>query len=552
MPTSENDVMPSDLRDTIKTSVLKHASDDLVLTGVDGNPTPRLFDFRAILLEPRWLDAYTELFWKRFESKLPFQVCAMESAGISLVSAIVMKSITRGTPVNGLYVRKSRKKHGLMKILEGTPTKDPVILVDDLINSGRTFEKQIKVLEEHGLAVSDLYALLAFRTIDAYQFASKRGIGITTEFTLGDFDLPLEQDPSPQPLGEAFEEVWRFRAPEPSHHIVAQKSAPVIDSERIYFGTDSGTFFALEQSTGAVAWSFEVVFHPTGKGILSSPALFDGRIFFGAYDGNVYALDTKSGKKLWEYIDADWVGSSPSIAPELGLLYIGLEFGLFGKRGGIAALDMKDGSLVWQHRTSQFTHGSPLYIKEEGVVVIGSNNWILYAHDAKTGEIRWEYPTGGDIKTKAAYDSKWRLIVCGSMDGNAYVLNARNGLPVYAKTTGAGIYSIPLIHDGVVYITSLDKHVYALDLDSFNERWKFQTNGRIFASPVLAEGSLWIGSNDGCLYELDPEKGTMRSYFQATERVVNSIAYNADTKCFFVPTCANELYCLKKRPVTPE
>lgn len=546
----ENDAMLRDLRETIKANVLKHASDGYVLTGVEGNPAPWLFDFRAILLEPHWLDTYAELFWKRFESRLPFQVCAMESAGISLVSAIVMKSVARGTPVNGLYVRKSRKKHGLMKVLEGTPTKDPVILVDDLINSGRTFEKQIKVLDEHGLAVSDLYALIAFRTIDAYQFATKRGIGITTELTLEDFDLPLKQDPSPQPLGETFEEVWRFRASKPSHHLVVQKSAPTIDSERVYFGTDSGTFFALEQSTGVAAWSFEVASHPVGKGILSSPALFGGFVFFGAYDGTVYALNVENGYKKWAYSDADWIGSSPDIAPDLGLLYIGLEFGLFGSRGGIAALNLKDGSLVWEHRTSQFTHASPLYVRKERLVVIGGNDGVLRAYDAKTGEVRWEYPTGGDIKTKAAYDSKQRLIVCGSMDGKIYILNASNGLPVFAKEMGAGMYSIPLVYNETVYITSLDKHVYALDLDSFNERWRFQTNGRIFASPIFAEESLWVGSNDGCLYELDPEKGTVKSYFQTTERIVNAIAYNADTKRLFVPTCANELYCLTKKPAT--
>ena len=114
------------------------------------------------------------------------------------------------------------------------------------------------------------------------------------------------------------------------------------------------------------------------------------------------------------------------------------------------------------------------------------------------------------------------------------------------------MYSVPLVCNDTVNITSLDKHVYALDLDSFNERWKFQTNGRIFASPILTEETLWIGSNDGCLYGLSPETGAVKSYFQATERIVNAIAYNPTTKRFFVPTCANELYCLKKRPVTPE
>ena len=59
---------------------------------------------------------------------------------------------------------------------------------------------------------------------------------------------------------------------------------------------------------------------------------------FGGYDGNVYCLDAETGMK-WRFIGADWVGSSRlRLAPELGLLFIGLEFAVEGKRGSIVAL----------------------------------------------------------------------------------------------------------------------------------------------------------------------------------------------------------------------
>ena len=103
------------------------------------------------MLEPKWLDAYAEIFWEKYAHLYPFQVGGLETAGIPLVAAIVMKGVERGTPVNGFFMRKSRKREGLMKIIEGTLTNDPVILVDDLINTGQVFGSKLEILEDIGL-----------------------------------------------------------------------------------------------------------------------------------------------------------------------------------------------------------------------------------------------------------------------------------------------------------------------------------------------------------------------------------------------------------------
>src|SRR6185436_914631 len=110
---------------------------------------------------------------------LPFQVGGMETAGIPLVAAIVMKSLERGTPVNGFYIRKSRKRQGLLKYIEGTLTNEPVILVDDLINSGTSVNKQIAILRDAGMKVSEIFVLLAFREDAAYSFLEGLNIQLT-------------------------------------------------------------------------------------------------------------------------------------------------------------------------------------------------------------------------------------------------------------------------------------------------------------------------------------------------------------------------------------
>ncbi len=538
----------SDLHRTIESVALARRSSGAVIVASEstGRRESWLFDFRALMLQPYWLNRYAEIFWERYAPKYPFQVGAMETAAIALVAAIVMKGIERGTPVNGFYIRKSRKRQGLMRQIEGTLDEHPVILVDDLINTGSTFEKQLAVLADTGRKVTDVFAMLAFRARDAYKSLEDRSIAVNHLFTLEDFGIPLLKKVQPNKNSE-FETVWRYTGPHPSLHLVVQKSAPVLDDTLVFLGCDDGTMRALDQRTGAIIWEFTVGKHPEGKGILSTPALHKGVLYFGAYDGVVYALDTKTGVKKWGYDDADWVGSSPSIAPDLGLLYIGLEFGLFGKRGGIVALDMHTGEKRWQDITSSLTHGTPLYIKEEGMVVIGSNDGICYAYEANTGALMWRYKTDGDIKTAPAYDAKRRLVFVASMDGKLYALAADTGEPVFAYETGGAIYSIPLVQGDTVYVASLDKSVYAIDIDTKKRRWAFETNGRVFGSPIAIGDSLFIGSNDGRLYELDRERGTHRGHFQASERMMSKIACNETTKHLFARTVANEMYCLKRK-----
>lgn len=502
-----------------------------------------IFDFRALMLQPHWLDEYAEIFWESYAHRYPFQVGGYETAGIPLVTAIVMKGVERGTPVNGFFIRKSRKRRGLMKQIEGTLTEDPIILVDDLVNSGSSFEKQLAVLTDAAGRVSDLFAILAFRKPETYGHLTKTGVRLTALFSLSDFGVSYDARPRMETVAP-LDVVWRFSGGSPSHQFVVQKSTPCLDATRVYFGDDAGVFRALEQENGAISWEFAVRGHPPGKGIFSSPALKGGVVYFGAYDGSVYALRTRDGSVVWQNTDADWVGSSPSLQGDT--LYIGLEFGLFRAHGGITALSLRDGSRIWSARHSSLTHASPLYVAAHDMVVIGSNDGVLYAYDARSGTERWRFATEGDIKTSPAFDERTDCILCASMDGTLYGIDARSGIVRAAFRTDAGIYSTPLVAGEHVYVSSLDKKLYALRAADLTKGWSFETRGRIFASPAIHAGSVWIGSNDGILYEIDPERGTLRSSRQFSERIVTRVAHNPANGLFFVTTNANEIYALRR------
>jgi outer membrane protein assembly factor BamB len=51
-----------------------------------------------------------------------------------------------------------------------------------------------------------------------------------------------------------------------------------------------------------------------------------------------------------------------------------------------------------------------------------------------------------------------------------------------------------------VFVGSTDGVLYALDLDTGKERWRFETGSSITASPAVADGCLVIGTLDGEVY----------------------------------------------------
>lgn len=78
------------------------------------------------------------------------------------------------------------------------------------------------------------------------------------------------------------------------------------------------------------------------------------------------------------------------------------------------------------------------------------------------------------------------------------------GLPVEGS-----ILSSSDIHNGVVFFSSLDTHVYAVDAKSGEIIWKFKTGGQVVSTPLVHNDHVYFGSFDGHVYCLDLEGGLL-------------------------------------------
>jgi outer membrane protein assembly factor BamB len=543
---------PSAPRDLVSSAIRERAilrGENQRLISPRGNSNTWLIDMRRVFMDAKLLDAAAELFWQEFAGRMPFQVGGVEAAAIPLLSAILLKSLSRGTPVNGFMVRKERKTYGKGSSIEGTLTDAPIVIVDDVLNSGSSLEKARVVLEQENKSIAFAFVLIDYDSPEGRLWRERCGIPVLASFRLAEFGISIER-PEPRPMA-VFTNRWRFAAPDPNFFHRVPKSFPATDGKRVYFGSDSGFFWCLDARSGSVIWNFRV--NARGhKNLWSSPAIHDGKVYFGSYDGNVYCLDAETGRELWRFIGADWVGSSPALAPELGLLFIGLEFAVEGKRGSIAALSLENGEKVWEHMTKRYTHASPAYWPERQLVACGSNDNEMFLFDGRSGVMRWRFETRGEgaekgsIRHAPAFDTKRAHLVTGCADGRIYIIDVETGKEVWSVKTDNTIYTVPLVVDDRAYIGSTDKYLYVLDLERRVVKARIFAASKVFGPPRLLQGRIYFGACNGMVYEIDPATGEITGTHQLPDAITNALTYNAETGDYYALTYVNELFAFTR------
>jgi hypothetical protein len=139
----------------------------------------------------------------------------------------------------------------------------------------------------------------------------------------------------------------------------------------------------------------------------------------------------------------------------------------------------------------------------DGIVYVGSLDGKVYALNATTGALVWNFTTGWEVFSSPAIASG--VVYVGSEDGNVYALGAVTGALVWNYTTGAGVYSSPAVAGGVVYVGSQeDRNVYALDAVTGALVWKYTTGDMVWSSPAVVNGVVYVGSDDYNVYAFGP------------------------------------------------
>jgi len=102
--------------------------------------------------------------------------------------ATAFASFTKNNPIEAFVVRKEPKGHGLGLQIEGNVSQeDLVIIIDDVVTTGSSTIKAIKIAQNHGLKILCAIALLDRCEENGRENIESLGINFFSILTINDF-----------------------------------------------------------------------------------------------------------------------------------------------------------------------------------------------------------------------------------------------------------------------------------------------------------------------------------------------------------------------------
>ena len=145
-------------------------------------------DVRKVSLSPKGVYLISKLIFNRIKKENITAIGGPTLGADPIVSGVCLLAHKSKKKLKGFLIRKSPKKHGRQKMIEGQvlSSKDKVIIVDDVATSGSSLIKTIDVLKKEKVKIA-FAAVVVDRQEGAAENLSKYSCPLFSIFTKKDF-----------------------------------------------------------------------------------------------------------------------------------------------------------------------------------------------------------------------------------------------------------------------------------------------------------------------------------------------------------------------------
>jgi polyvinyl alcohol dehydrogenase (cytochrome) len=285
---------------------------------------------------------------------------------------------------------------------------------------------------------------------------------------------------------------WAFGFPGAS----ATYGQPTVFAGRLYTGSEDGTVYSLDATTGCIYWTYQA--SDTVKTAISVSS--DGRLaYFGDTSGNVYALATSNGALVWkvrpESHQAARITGSPALSGDH--LYVPISSGEEGAaedprypcctfRGSLIALDSSSGRQIWQ------TYTIRVPASRTGTNAVGTEKWG---------------PSGAPIWSSPTIDVRRRVIYVAT--GNNYSdppTPTSDAVMAISMDSGRVLWSRQLTEGDLWNIACVANTKANCPAKQGND---FDFGAPPMLSTIAGHGILLAAQKSGVVYALDPGNGSL-------------------------------------------
>ncbi len=242
-------------------------------------------------------------------------------------------------------------------------------------------------------------------------------------------------------------------------------SAPVIEGEKLIFGSERFGLIALNKTNGRQLWRRKL-----DGSVQAIPLVNDSTVFAGTETGSLYALSLAGGQEKWH------VTLSGPVQGAFVLAYQRLYVGTADE--ALHCIDPSTGKEIWTYRRPGFggtsVKGGGNAASINGKIWMGFSDGTLVALNPDTGGVEQEKQYRDNLKF-TDIDAKvigWREgMLVATYDGHLRYLR-HDGSTIWEF--GSGSARAPMLGDGdVLYFPSSDGAVYAISGNTGKEIWNY-------------------------------------------------------------------------------
>jgi outer membrane protein assembly factor BamB len=200
-----------------------------------------------------------------------------------------------------------------------------------------------------------------------------------------------------------------------------------------------------------------------GSPSLAGPLVLMGGMWLAnkKLDSSIYALDAQTGMHKWS-IESRGIHGCVSIAPGVGFAV--------DVSGKLHAIDLEGGKLSASMDLEKgWSMSTPAVSPDLLVVPTGAGT--VHGFNPRTLEHTWKFTAGKSIWNMSPYDA-----------------------------TRKAVFSSPTITADAVFIGCSDGHLYALDKQSGQPRWKYNFGVPTLSTPCVSGNTLFTAAYDGNVY----------------------------------------------------
>lgn len=265
---------------------------------------------------------------------------------------------------------------------------------------------------------------------------------------------------------------------------------------------------------------------------------------FLAFGPHVYGVNLDNGLEEWRFpAEADNSLSfyaPPSLAED-GQLIVG------GYDNTLYSLNPETGlANGWA-----FTEASNRYV---GAPLVMGENIYAPAADGKfyavnnTGQQLWPEPFSAEEPFWTQPSSNGELLFIPSLDHHLYAINSKTGREVWSVDLEGAVTGHPLVVDDVVYIGSFSGDLFAIDARKGTIIWRVPSGNWVWAGPAALGSLVVFGNIDGRVIAVDPETGRQAWEFAAAGGIYgkplvvgDAVYFGTDNGTFYAVTEDNQV-----------